>query len=172
VPQLIKLLDETDDGLKTQVLGALAAIGPDAADAVEPITKALDDNSDRVASAACIALGRIGPAAESAMPVIEKHLKNESVYTQLAGAWALVHIERDPSRVAKKVLPLLIKSLNSPVELVQIHAAETLAALGPAAKPAVKELKHAAADSNPAVSQAAISALAAIEKQSKQTKPK
>jgi HEAT repeat protein len=164
VPQLVEMLAEKEEDLKVGVLTALSAIGPAAAEAVPAISKSLSDDSDRVNSAACIALGHIGSAAESAVPAIDKLLKSKSVYAQAAAAWSLAQIQKDHAAVAKKVLPLMIKSLKSPVELVRLEAAETLGSLGPAAKSAVPDLKQATADPSAAVSRSAKTAIERIEK--------
>jgi HEAT repeat protein len=170
VPELIKLL--TDDAasdsdealeLRVQVLMALGAVGPDAASAVDPIAGSLDSKDSRVVAAACYALGRIGPPAAGALDGITKQLKNESLYTRVSAAWALAAIDEDDARVAKQVLPLLVSALDSDVSLVQTEAAETLGALGKAAKSAVPKLKSLIEHGNRQVSAAAQWALDQIE---------
>jgi HEAT repeat protein len=162
VPDLAKLLADPEEALQVDVLAALGAIGPGAVDALPQVSTVLDSESQPVVSAACIALGRMGNAAESAAPAITKQLKSKSDYTQIAAAWALVQIGKDRSQVAKVVLPVLVKSLDSPTELIRAEAAGTLGSLGPAAKPATADLQKAAADPDPAVSRAATAALEKI----------
>ena len=88
--------------------------------------------------------------------------QSESVYTQVAAAWALAHIDENKAGVAKKVLPLLIETLNSGVPLLRAEAVNTLAALGPAAKSALPALKKLADDPDPRVAQAVAVALEQI----------
>ncbi len=164
VPELVTLLAQSDEDLKVDVLTALSSVGPGAADAVPDISKSLSDDSERVVSAACIALGRIGLASETAVPTIDKLLKSKSAYVQAASAWSSAQIQKDPAAVAKKILPLAIKLLKSPEELVRLEAAEALGTLGPAAKGAIGALKQAAGDLSPAVSRSATTALERIEK--------
>ena len=164
VPELVKLLDESDEDLKVAVLTALSSIGPDASEAVTTVAKSLSADSERVQSASAIALGRFGSAAESTAPAIDKLLKSKSPYVQAASAWALTQIQKDQAALAKKLLPQLVKLLKSPIELVRLETADAIGSLGPAAKSAVPDLKQAARDSNPVVSRAATTAIERIEK--------
>ncbi len=77
---------------------------------------------------------------------------------------ALSQIQKDHAALAKKVLPQVIELLRSPNELVRIEAADTLGALGPAAKGALPDLKKAVGDSSPIVSRSATVAIDRIEK--------
>ncbi|HEY1785125.1 MAG TPA: HEAT repeat domain-containing protein [Pirellulales bacterium] len=171
VPALIKLLaskseaaESSHDEMTAQVLMALGAIGPDAADAVAPISQSLTSKDPQLAGAACYALGRIGKPASPALPEITKQLQSDSVYTRVSAAWALSTINDDKAHVAKLVLPILDKALDSDIPMVQIEAAETLGALGSAAKSAAPKLKLLVDHGNGAVSSAAKGAVEQIEK--------
>jgi HEAT repeat protein len=170
VQPLVKLLGEKtesaadSDELKIQVLMALGAIGPDAADAVAPVSESLASKNAQVAGAACYALGRIGPPAAAALPEITKQLESDSVYTRVSAAWALAAIDEDKAHVAKLVLPLLIKALDSDIPMVQIEAAETLGTLGATAKSALPKLKSQVDHNNGGVSAATKWAIEQIEK--------
>ena len=170
-PTLIKLLgQESDDAAAesenttVQVLMALAAIGPDAATAMDAIAEALHSKDAQVAGAACYALGRIGTPAAGKVPEITKQLSSDSIYTRVSAAWALAAIDQDKARVAKLVLPLLVAALDSDIAMVQIQAAETFGALGKPAKSALPKLKSLVDHGNGAVSAAAKWAGQQIEK--------
>lgn len=173
VPALIKLLGQKSEDASAsqdeaigQVLMALGAVGPDAAEAVDPISESLHSKDAQVVGAACYALGRIGPPAAHAVPEITKQLKSESLYTRVSAAWALVSIEdKNKERVAKQVSPLLLEALDSDIPMVQIESAETLGTLGPVAKSAVPKLKTLVDHNNGAVGAAAKWAIEQIEKQ-------
>ncbi len=72
-------------------------------------------------------------------------------------------IDEDDARVAKQILPLLVSALDSDISLVQIEAAETLGALGKAAKSAMPKLKLLVDHGNRQVSAAARWALEQID---------
>ena len=76
-----------------QVLMALGAIGPDAAEGVDAISKSLSSNDAQIVGAACYALGRIGKPAAPALPEITKQLDSDSLYTRVSAAWALAMID-------------------------------------------------------------------------------
>src|SRR3954454_25396940 len=68
---------------------ALAAIGPNAAKAINALADALSDPVPGVRWAACEALAGIGPAAQSAVPQLIKALKDEFLYVRIFAAGAL-----------------------------------------------------------------------------------
>ncbi|HEY1784027.1 MAG TPA: HEAT repeat domain-containing protein [Pirellulales bacterium] len=71
VPKLITLLDDSDVQLRSAAVQALARIGPEAHDAVQPLMALVEaDPEEIVRKNAVRALGQIGPAAAPAVDVL------------------------------------------------------------------------------------------------------
>jgi HEAT repeat protein len=70
LPELIDLLQDTDDDVCKTALYDLGEIGPEAKTAVPAITNILQDKSKQCHGEAIITLGKIGPDAKSAVPAL------------------------------------------------------------------------------------------------------
>ena len=87
--------------------------------------------------------------------------KRQQYYAATA-AWALARIDEDDPEVVAKGIPLFIAALKSPKPFVRHEAADSLAELGPLAKPALAALQEAAKDHDPSVAEAAQQAIQII----------
>lgn len=114
VDELAKAMETIDDAeLQRSAALALAAIGPDAKDAVPALISALKSKNIRVRAYAAHALGRIGPAAgDAAEPLID----------------LIVHEDPTVRREARDALRLI----NAPSEVVLPHVGKILSAADPA----------------------------------------
>jgi HEAT repeat protein len=140
---------------------ALAAVGPDAKGAAPALLAALAQPENPNAHAIVYALGRIGAGAVEAQGPLTKLLQGSDQDLALIAAWSLTKIA--PSQAtATNVLPVLEQGLAAPEAIKRRGAAETLAELGPLAKPAAPALEKASKDPDKSVSEEATKALAAI----------
>lgn len=74
VPELAKLLHDSDPAVRQMSARILARIGPEAAEAVPDLEQLLADEHPQVRRSAARALGQIGPAAASAVPALMRLL--------------------------------------------------------------------------------------------------
>ena len=116
---------------------ALAAIGPEAKDAVPVLIESLDSNDREVRGSACYALGKIGAAAAEAVPALEKKLQELDGASRTAFVWALLQIRPGDPQLEAKAVPLLVEALNHEQELVRVEAATALGEIASAATPEV-----------------------------------
>jgi HEAT repeat protein len=173
VPVLTKLLEDDNDSVQTAAAFALGRMGPKAASAVPALAATL--TSGKWSGETVEALGRIGPAARSAMPALIALSKKGYPGLTIGEAMWLVGGRADLA------VPALVGALqadragagSSTViggyrEIVagarmRKRAADALARMGPAAKPAVPALTVALADQFLTVRQAAAEALKKID---------
>lgn len=147
VPELIRALQTQDT--RYSALNALARIGPDAAPAVDVLTRLL--NSRDMYSAAS-ALAAIGPAAAPAIPRLLRLLQNER--TVVAAAVALGKIGGD----AKQAIPLLVTKLSDNDQITS--ACQALANVGHLdIDQTLSALRKAASNPDPEIRAIVVSAL-------------
>jgi HEAT repeat protein len=132
VPGLIKLLDGPDATGRNLAAGVLAAIGPDASDAVPALTRLLGGDGDG-RGAAVEALGAIGPAAAAAADRLADLLSDPQASVTLAAVAAL-------ARIGEPAVAPLTKRLGRE-HPARSAAALALAEIGPPAKPALPALE-------------------------------
>ena len=88
VPGLCKALE--DDRTRYWAILTLGEIGPEAADAAEPLAKMLSHPHVEVRTQAAVALGEIGAAAKSQVAVLSEHLASDPANSvRYAAAYAL-----------------------------------------------------------------------------------
>jgi HEAT repeat protein len=88
VPALVEALKNKEAAYWAAL--ALAEIGPDAADAVEPLVElARSDDRSEVKAEAFLALGAVGAAAAPAVPELLKAIDDEDTTVHLAATYAL-----------------------------------------------------------------------------------
>jgi HEAT repeat protein len=167
VPELIRALRDSDREVEMAAVFTLGEIGPAAADAVEPLMQVVnDDEKDRgIAIMAIDAIGRIGPAAGRVVPVFTAMLKAPRHYAWTNVAMALCRIGPEGRAEASSTVPALIQMLATDKwGPNRRFAAEVLAEVGPAARPAIPALTAATADSDQQVRDAARKALTVLER--------
>ena len=154
-PALAKRLADDEPKLRYRAAQALGKIGPGAAPAVDALAKALKDSNPIVRTCSAEALAAIGANAKSAGPALVGALKDDVPNARLAVAIACVKVGSPAPAVA-----VLAEFLNggSP----RVGAAQALAEIGPAAKPAVPALVKALKARNEKVREHSALALGAI----------
>ena len=182
VPVLIQSARSRSLLLRRSAANTLGLIGPAADPAIPTLVDLLlFDESEEVRDLAARALGRIGSASE---PPLVQLLTDEDIGVRVRAAQAFAEMravapasqdalqtaaEQDDPRVAVAALASLWKSagdaasvipgalqlLAHPDREVRMRAAELLEALGPAAAPALPELRELAAAGPPEARQAA-----------------
>jgi len=134
VPALIAALNDKREGVAPLAGGALGWVLPPPKEAVPALRAALkNDRAHAVAYAD--ALGQLGSLALPAVPDLTDLLTDTT--TRSKAAVALVRI--DPQQ-AEKVMPLLIKDVQTEDEKQRQAVVSALARLGPAARPAAEAL--------------------------------
>jgi HEAT repeat protein len=158
VPALVGALGDADSEVRREVLFAMGSMGPLAASATAPIAKSLEDADVRVGSSAAYALGRIGQPAQVAVGQLRKTVESPDPMLRVISAWALVQIAPKDPQVARTALPVLMQGLQNHNVAVRRGAAEALGMLGPAGRPAAKQLQAAQRDPDESVRKAATTA--------------
>ncbi|MFM8494966.1 MAG: HEAT repeat domain-containing protein [Planctomycetia bacterium] len=161
----IAALSDPDPSHRGDAAIAIAAIGPDAAEAV-PLLEAMLASADGppgVRYAAAYALGRIGPAAKSAAAALAKLASSTDELMATVATWASLKIEPGNAALFQSAVPLLRKALRGGEELARLEAAVALGDIGSAATDAIPLLELVSEDDPaPAVRTAASRALEQI----------
>lgn len=134
IPQLIEALQDSDEMTRGLAAVALGDIGKNA---IAPIEAAYPKQTNVGKTYSAVALGLIGPEAAGAAKLIAPGLTSTDKLLQLETAKAIAHLQ---PKNADGLLEPLIAALKTPDLLVRSSAAEALASIGSAAKPAVDEL--------------------------------
>lgn len=144
---------------------AVAAVGPDAAEAVPALQAMLTstDGPPGVRYAAAYALGRIGAAAKPAAADLQKLAGSTDEILATVATWASLKIEPGNAALFTSAVPLLRKALRGGEQLARLEAAVALGDIGAPAADAVPILELVAEeDPAPAVRAAAKRALQQI----------
>ena len=164
VPALIDLLKSGNAEVQAHAAAALGAIGHEAKPAAKALASAVRDGDEMVRREAIEALQKIRPGPVVMLPILSELLKDGSpvVRTRIMAALA----ERGPEAMrllvpalgnektayfaclviseigpeAKAAVPALVELLDSKDAALQREAIMALAAIGPAAQPAVDKL--------------------------------
>ena len=162
--ELVGALGDTDPQCRGDAVMAIAAIGPDAAEAVPDLQKLLMDPAaaDGLRYVAAYALGRIGPAAGAAEPVLRELSQSKDELLATVAIWAALKIEPNDASLFESAVPLLRRALRGDRELARLEAAVALGDIGPAAAAAVP-LLELVSEEDPA-RQVRAAAAAAIKK--------
>jgi len=166
VDNLVAALADADPAMRGDAAVALAAIGPDAAEAVPALSKLLggDEKEASLRYAAVYALGRIGAAAAPVAETLRGLAKSDDELMASVAVWALLKIEPDNKAQVAAAVPVLRKALRGKRDLARLEAAAALGDLGGAAASAVPILELVTEDDPlPAVRTAAAAALAKIK---------
>lgn len=137
--ELIKALDDEDKQVWAHAIAAIAAIGPEAADAVPKLIEHLDSSKARgrrqrdnrqMTYRMAHALAKIGPAA---IPSLLEALASEDSERRAGAAKAVGGM----GALAKPAIPALIKNLEHGDESVRNETAEALALIGAESAPSL-----------------------------------
>src|SRR5262249_47520976 len=139
VPDLVRLLADSDSWVRQSALRALGKVGPRA---VPELAKVVASGDESGRKAAAELLGQIGPGARAAVRGLVQRLADDSPAVREASAEALAKI--DPrwarSEEAREAVPGLIVMLRSTDRTTRQIGAEALGRIGPAAADAIPEL--------------------------------
>jgi hypothetical protein len=136
LPGYLRELSRASEPHRPPLLRAIGAFGPDAAPAVEQVTRQLAISDPEVRVAAAWALSQMGAAAKSAVPALGRSLQDPDPRVRSATAVAL----RAMGPEAVEALPGLVKALDDSSPCVRALAADALGNIGSAAKGAVPAL--------------------------------
>jgi len=141
--EMIAGLEDADEGYRADAALAIAAIGPSADAAVEPLRKLLaDDKAEPTGRyAAAYALGRIGPAAIAAEPLLRGLADSEDELMATVAVWAALKLKPDDRTLFDAAIPKLRHALQRERELTRLEAAIALGEIGPPAASALPMLE-------------------------------
>ena len=153
IPALRDNFGHGEISVRTEAVGALALIGPEA---VAPVIEALGWTEPLQRGSAALALAELGAVAKSAEPALLQMLAKETdPGARAAALTALPKVSADPVKAA----PLLVAAVKDDSEPIRHAAINAIAATLALRRPAVPLLAALLADANPAVSQRAAQAL-------------
>jgi len=161
----LKALADPDPSHRGDAAIAIAAVGPDAADAVPALQAMLTstDGPPGLRYAAAYALGRIGAAAKPAAADLQKLSGSDDQLLATVATWASLKIEPGNTALFTAAVPLLRKALRGGEQLARLEAAVALGDIGAPAADAVPILELVSEeDPAPAVRAAAKRALEQI----------
>jgi HEAT repeat protein len=165
IPFLIAALEIDDDYVRSQATDALAKFGHEASAGIPALVRAVRNHDWNAARAlgeidaegvstpvlietlgsmspgmrrfAAIGLGHIGRKASAADDALRSAFKDADPGVRIEAArayWSITGVEDEPVQVLRSAI------LNADKWIVQMWAADALAAIGPAARPAIPEL--------------------------------
>ena len=108
LPSMMQSMQHPDAAVRYWAATGVGNIGPEAANARQPMIKALKDKSPSVRIAAARALAKLGDV-KSALPVLEAELQSEHQWGRLAAAIVLDEMDEQ----AKPSIPALKKALEN-----------------------------------------------------------
>lgn len=127
-PTLGELIDRVaaeNQQVCLDAVDALAALGPEAEEAVPALVTALKNRDDQVCWRVARTLGAIGPEAAPAIPALRKRLGDENALVRAYAAYALGQIGK-PSEVAIQELAPLIADDEAVVRRAAIRAIRSI----------------------------------------------
>ncbi len=149
---------DPDASVRAESLRAVAEIQAPVAETLPVALASLKDPDVTVRNSARYLLGRIGKEAQSAAPALREAIRRGDPLERIVSAWALVNVDPTPENI-QAAIPMLLAGLRDPNPEVRTEVAITLGATRTQSKDVLAELKFAANDSDPLVSQAAKDAL-------------
>jgi HEAT repeat protein len=158
VPELLRLLQDEEGGVKVEAVRSLHKIGEAAAAASLALAAMLRENGNhQLRGEAARALARVAPSSVAATAALRSALGDRSGHVCVCAAEALWNI----SQKADEVIPTLVERLTDPQARNQ--AVQALYRVGPAAKAAVPALQAAVADNDRLFRESVILALCKID---------
>lgn len=160
VPELIKMIDESDFHVTRAAIRALGRIGPGAKSAVPKLVEVLNEDEFACGFAAWN-LGRLRSEGETVVPALVKTLDDEKWWVRQGAAYGLgMFAAKVPlGAQTEAVISALGETLDDESTQVRSAALYALWSIGPAAESA---LKTARASGRPEVREIAVLALKAV----------
>jgi HEAT repeat protein len=137
VPELINAFNGKDEHLRKLAAGALNEMGADASEALPTLIAALNDRNAFVRGYVAGALASMGPRTRPVFPALVKALKDSDWVVRCKAAGALVRAGADTGIM----VPALTRMLKDKSRYVPQVAVRLLGDLGPAAAPAIPDLR-------------------------------
>jgi HEAT repeat protein len=135
VDMMIERLDGDVASVRRNAAVALGRLGADVApQAVEPLIRVLDDQTATVREAAALAMGNFGKLADPALPRLRAIVSDPRSSSRCQAAFSLWKLTQDK----ELILPAMLEHLRT--RNMEWDSASVLAAMGPAAAPAVPDL--------------------------------
>jgi HEAT repeat protein len=155
-------LESADVGVRNNAASVLIGFGEPAAPASSALAKLLrEDRNADVRRHAALALGQIGPKAKGATDALSQAAKaDDDPSVRVWAARSLARVAPDRTEAAVESLIELTRKATGGFD--RLNAIEGLGEIGRGARKAAPQLRDAATDSDPGVSQAARKALARI----------
>ena len=107
--EIVAGLSDPDDNYRTESAMAIAAVGPEAEEAIGPLQQVLEDTAAEpsLRYAAAYALGRIGPAALPAEPLIRRLAESDDELMATVAVWAALKIKPEDRTLFDAAIPKL-----------------------------------------------------------------
>ena len=157
VKALASALKDEFEGVRETSAYALGFIGlPEAADAIDALTKLLRDSSAQVRTMAAWAIGRLGSVAYKAGPALIYLLKDS--YWKVRTA-ACISLASAGHNIASSAIPILFKILKDG-SINRNTVAETIVRLGPAGEKLLIDMLNKEPNGNATLRGGAVKALA------------
>lgn len=146
IPGLTRGVEDQDSEVRFMSGLALSYIGPDAASAVDALTRGLNGSGlGRMAgsrantrSSLARALGKIGPKSREALPKLRDFMTDPDVYLRVVSAVAVWRIDGDVTNT----LPVLVAGLDKVNPNSMWEVLEGIGEMGPRAKSAIPALTN------------------------------
>jgi HEAT repeat protein len=135
VPQLLKLLTDSDPQVRWRTARTLGEYGEQAKEAAPGLRKLLGDSDPIVQYHAATALGKVEDTSDATVDALIGVATSQDPRVARASIAALRNLKPGPKRVAEA----LAKALKSNDHVTSMHALEAIVEQGPKALPLVKE---------------------------------
>ena len=157
IKSLSSALKDEFEGVRETSAYALGFIGlPEAAEAIDSLTRLLRDPSAQVRTMAAWAIGRLGPVAYKAGPALISLLKDS--YWKVRTA-ACISLASAGHNIANQAIPILYKILRDG-SINRNTVAETIVRLGPAGEKLLIDMLNREPNGNATLRSGAVRALA------------
>jgi HEAT repeat protein len=191
LPELTRRLTHEKSHARLSAALAIGKLGREAVEAVPALSNLLGDEDEHVRQTAAHILGTIGSGAKQALPALEKSLRDDALVVRVTAAISMTRIDAQAAvatvpaladALAERALdldgrleilaalktlgpsavPALARALEDDIAWVRLRAATQLGEIGPAAREGAPALRHALADEDESVREAATEALKMI----------
>ncbi|WP_254510050.1 HEAT repeat domain-containing protein [Anatilimnocola floriformis] len=153
LPALLAAVNDPEKDVRAEVATALGEIAsPTSTEVFATLQKLLDDKDPWVRGHAAAALWQLDEPAEALLPTLTKLVKEyevdprRDVIQDIWGHDAGIKLIQKIGSAAEAAVPALTAALDSPQTGERLAAADALAAIGPAAAPAIDRLSKSLRD--------------------------
>jgi HEAT repeat protein len=150
LPTLIDALDDSEEGVRAQVICTLARMGPPAAKALPQLDARLEEASEDIRVCTALAIGRVGKNTKISTNIIknlQKLQEDLSPSVQVAATIALDALSEGDDQTATR----LIQGLHDRNAVLALLASEAIGLIGEPAKDAIPDLVEALKTQHPII---------------------